>query len=467
MTDLNSPARVKNYLTREVPGTGGVLRMREEDFFVEEIPAYDPCGEGEHLYLLVEKKNLSTGHLVRLIAKHYGVARTAVGVAGLKDRRAVTRQMVSVHLPGARKAQRALAGGGAGPGAELAPFETAGAHVLWSDWHTNKLRQGHLKGNRFIIRIRDVEPAKVVHAHRSLMMLSVRGVPNRFGPQRFGHLQHNHLVGRALLKFDHEAAVRELLGPRQGMDEGDGMGGLGEAEGGAGAGGLGGGWGAQRAAREAFARGEYQAAMELLPRAAHTERRVLDRLHRGGTARDAVRAIEALDYLFFLHAAQSAVFNTVLEKRLSAGTFDRLLEGDLAFRHDNGAVFAVDGAVLAEARTPERLAKFEVSPSGPMWAAGMTRAGGAVDEAEVAALAEWGLTPEDLERYAARAGRGEGALAGARRALRVPLMYPDIESGVDEHGSYIKCVFELPRGSFATAVMEEIMKSGVGGEEEE
>ncbi len=105
-----------------------------------------------------------------------------------------------------------------------------------------------------------------------------------------------------------------------------------------------------------------------------------------------------------------------------------------------------------------------------------------IDGLERDALASLGVTPEDFDAHAQRAGgkrsnkrteRGTGgrdsssgnSVPGVRRALRVPLSLPDIEAGVDEHGAYIKCVFELPRGAFATTVMSEIMKheAGLGG----
>jgi tRNA pseudouridine13 synthase len=413
----------QRYLTAEVPGVGGVLRQRPEDFLVEEIPAYSPSGEGEHLYLFLEKRELSTSHMIRLLADHFGVRRTDVGVAGLKDKHAVTRQLVSVHLPGKKDS-------------EFPAFEHPSIAVHWTDRHANKLRRGHLQGNRFIIRIRNVEPTKVIHAHRALMILARGGVPNRIGPQRFGHLQHNHLVGRALMKFDHAEALRYLLGPSEQFP------------------------GVQVEARRAFSEGKYQDAFEMLPRAAHTERRVLSALAKGKSARDAVRAIEPLDYSFFVTAVQSAVFNRVLDARLLEGTLTRLLPGDLAFKHDNGAVFAVNDDVLAEPATAQRLERLEISPSGPMWGAGMTRAAGRVAEMEEQALVDLGLSIPEVEHHAERTGR---IVDGVRRPLRVPLTYPDIEAGVDEHGAYIKCIFELPRGAFATTVMAEIMKVGAGG----
>lgn len=413
-------------LTADIPGTGGLLKERPEDFLVEEIPAYEPCGSGEHLYMLIEKRDMATLHMMRIVADHFGVKPMAVGVAGLKDKRAVTRQLVSVHIPGRKPA-------------DFPALQHESLTVHWTDLHANKLRRGHLKGNRFIIRIRGVQPSRVVYAHRVLSVLAARGVPNRVGPQRFGHTMRNHEVGRALIQGDHERVLDLILGPCPDFPL------------------------AQARSRELYAAGDLEGALASMPRSAHTEVRLLRALIRGCNAKRAVYGIEPAERSFFVTAFQSAIFNAVLERRLAAGTFDSLMEGDLAFKHENGAVFAIGPAEIAEPSTADRLKKCEISPTGPMWAPGMTAAAGSVGEIESAALAESGVSLAQLGEYI-RAARIE--IEGARRPLRVPLAYPDVEGGMDEHGSYIKCRFELPRGSFATVVMEEIMKTGAALEED-
>jgi tRNA pseudouridine13 synthase len=149
----------------------------------------------------------------------------------------------------------------------------------------------------------------------------------------------------------------------------------------------------------------------------------------------------------------------VLDERLVAGTLGTLGPGDVAFKHENGAVFDVDGAALAGGDLPGRLAAMEISPSGPMWGASMKRASGEVDRLEVEALAASGVT---LEQMAAPAKKSGMHAEGARRPLRVPLTDWDVDAGVDEHGGYVRCVFDLPRGAFATSVLREIMKPGSG-----
>ena len=110
------------YLTTE-PGTGGVIKVRPEDFLVEEIPVYDPCGTGEHLYLGIQKTGVSHAELISHLRRHFGVSRGAIGFAGMKDKAGVTRQTISIHIPDDRHL----------PG----PVRHERIDVLWTKRHTN------------------------------------------------------------------------------------------------------------------------------------------------------------------------------------------------------------------------------------------------------------------------------------------------------------------------------------------
>ena len=157
--------------TEAMQGCGGVIKDQLEDFVVEEIPAYLPCGEGEHTYLWLQKRDLSGGMLRRVLARSLGVADRDIGMAGLKDRRAVTRQWVSIP---ARFEP------------ELERLEDSRIEVLQRDRHTNKLRTGHLKGNRFEVRIRGVLPGAGATVEAKLRQLQSSGMPNFYGSQRMG-----------------------------------------------------------------------------------------------------------------------------------------------------------------------------------------------------------------------------------------------------------------------------------------
>ncbi len=149
----------------------GSLRARPEDFLVDEIPNWTPTGDGEHDVLLVEKRDANTRWVAGALARHAGCRAADVGYAGLKDRHAVTRQWFSVPRGRARPDWQA--------------FEAEGVRVLEVASHRRKLRPGTLAGNRFRVRVADASPDPLALAAR-VEAVRAAGVPNYFGPQRFG-----------------------------------------------------------------------------------------------------------------------------------------------------------------------------------------------------------------------------------------------------------------------------------------
>jgi tRNA pseudouridine13 synthase len=166
------------------PDDTGTLRKLPEDFLVEEIPAYPPAGEGSHLFLQVEKRLRTTDEVVRALSRHLRLPAGRIGCAGLKDRAALTRQWLSVPADSQRR---------------LGSFRLEGVAILAAEPHTNKLKTGHLKGNRFRIRIRDLPKSAREEVTRRCAVLSEKGAPNYFGPQRFGRDGQNENAGRELL----------------------------------------------------------------------------------------------------------------------------------------------------------------------------------------------------------------------------------------------------------------------------
>ena len=166
----------------------GRIKVEPEDFQVEELPAYLPSGEGEHLYLWVEKRDVSAEYLTGLLSRTLGISRDSIGMAGQKDRRAVTRQWVSI--PG--EAEGRLS--------SLDDLASQGlVKVLSSARHRNKLRTGHLVGNRFSILVRTDDPQALEIATRIAERVRAEGVPNRYGDQRFGIGDSTLAWGRDLL----------------------------------------------------------------------------------------------------------------------------------------------------------------------------------------------------------------------------------------------------------------------------
>ncbi|HKQ68746.1 MAG TPA: tRNA pseudouridine(13) synthase TruD [Polyangiaceae bacterium] len=179
------------------------IKRTPQDFVVEEIPAFPPSGEGEHLYVRITKTNITTNDAVKRICAALAVDERGAGYAGMKDKRAVTRQTISVPFPTSRAPSEAMA------------LSVEGIEIASAERHPHKLRPGHLKGNRFTITLRDL-PAKSVAGVREALGRAGRiGVPNSFGPQRFGRDGDNSerawawLTGRA--KGPSDRRERRLL----------------------------------------------------------------------------------------------------------------------------------------------------------------------------------------------------------------------------------------------------------------
>jgi tRNA pseudouridine13 synthase len=396
---------MQKYLTAWVPGTGGVIKESPEDFLVEEIPAYLPSGEGEHCYAVIEKRGIATLEALRRISKALGVPERDLGYAGMKDAVGVTRQTVSIP----RVAPE-----------QVLSLQIPGITILSAKLHGNKLRLGHLKGNRFRIRVREVAPGAADAAGESIAILERCGVPNRFGAQRYGVQGNSHHIGAAVLRRDFKQAVDTLIGdPAAVSDER---------------------W---RLAIEAYRRGELSESLTLFPGHFRVERELLGRLlQRPDGYERAFNSVQPRLKRLYLSAFQSSLFDELLERRL--GSLGEVAEGEIAFKHENGACFLVKDATAEAARAQA----FEISATGPMFGCSMMEAQGAQGELEGELLAAQGLTLESFNLS------GGLRMEGERRPLRVPLT----GASVQEEGEHLILDFSLPRGSYATAVMSEIMK---------
>jgi tRNA pseudouridine13 synthase len=400
------------YLTRDFAGIGGTIKNRVEDFFVQEIPLYEPSGEGEHVYCEIQKVNFTTFEAVSRIARALHVPTKSIGYAGMKDARAVTRQVLSI----AGTSEQAVM--------ELRLPDLA---VQWAARHSNKLRLGHLRGNRFAIKVRDVEPTDVLKLPPAIEVLKTRGMPNYFGEQRFGRRGDNDRLGAALVRGNDEGLLQQLLG-RSDAAEATGDDSR-TAEG-----------------RDAFAAGDLARALDLWP--GGMERAVLARFMKSGrNAAAAVRSIDEKLRRLWVSALQSRLFNDVLAKRIN--WLDRLMDEDLAYKHENGACFSVEDAAVEQPRCDA----FEISPTGPLLGCRMSQPGGEPGRVEQEVFASAGLSPGDFR------SPHLGKVRGARRPLRVRPESVELAAGVDEHGPHVTVAFTLPAGSFATMFLRELMKS--------
>ncbi|MHC5037744.1 MAG: tRNA pseudouridine(13) synthase TruD [Planctomycetota bacterium] len=390
------------YLTDGVPAVQGTLKGKPEDFLVEEVPLYGPAGEGEHVFIRVEKRGLTTFEAMRLLARAVKCPTRNFGYAGMKDARAVAIQHFTVQ------------------GIEETPLRRLalpGLQVLEVSRHRNKLRVGHLKGNRFRIRFGSAQDLTL--ARSALTALEARGVPNPYMEQRFGNRRNSHRLGRALLQKAPERFLAELLS----FPETDGP------------------WAGD--ASRAVADGNWTAALASLPPSREPQRRALTALVRTGSPQKAVGALSRREKQLYLSAYQAYLFNRILALRLPA--VDTVEAGDLAFLHRNGAVFEVTDP---DAEAP-RARTLEISPSGPIFGSKMRWAKGRWGEEEGALAAS--------ERFGLEAWRlGKGlSQKGARRPFRFPLT----EASVEPEGDDLVFRFFLPKGCYATAVFREIGKS--------
>jgi tRNA pseudouridine13 synthase len=174
------------YLTAALVGTAGTLRTTDDDFVVDEELPYAPSGAGDHVFVRIEKRGTTTVDAARALARALGVRDRDIGVAGMKDRHAVTRQWLSLPPPVAP--EQALA------------VELPGVRVLEAHRHAHKLRTGHVRANRFVLRVRGVDAGAAERARQILAALSEPpGAPNWYGEQRFGRDGDNPARGRALI----------------------------------------------------------------------------------------------------------------------------------------------------------------------------------------------------------------------------------------------------------------------------
>ncbi len=173
-------------MTSDLPGIGGSLKQAPEHFVVEEIPLYEASGDGDHTYVNLTRRGWNTRDVVAALAQLFRLPADDIGYAGLKDRQAVTTQTFSLLRvapdDAAARIEQAL------------PFQ-----VNWVNRHRNKLRTGHLLGNRFAVFITGVTSDALTLAQATATALHDRGVPNFFGPQRFGQEGDNAVRGREAL----------------------------------------------------------------------------------------------------------------------------------------------------------------------------------------------------------------------------------------------------------------------------
>lgn len=368
----------------------GRLLPGAQHFHVVEDPAYAPSGTGEHLYVEIEKEGLTSDEVAVALARACGVKAMDVGFAGRKDRHAITRQWMSVR--GGKEEQLA---------ALKDAFSKGRLDILQVARHGNKIRVGHLRGNRFRLGLGDVaDPAQLQAA---LDALARHGVANRFGPQRFGFGGVNRRIAAAWGAGDHAAAVALIVDPS-------------------------GAWTVDQPLPSRFRLGP--------------EGRVLAALKRGLEPLRALNQAEELRKLI-ASAGQAAVFNAVLDARAAAGLSHQLREGDIACTHD-GIPFLVSAEDLAEVNRRAQPGVLDALTTGPMPGTWRIAPSPPILAEEMAWSAPAGLD------WAWFGDHGAFESPGGRRQMYVTFREPPV---VKADGDLTWVAFALPSGSFATEVL--------------
>jgi tRNA pseudouridine13 synthase len=362
------------------------------NFQVIEDPAYLPNGSGEHLYIDIEKEGLTTDQVAEALAKTCGKKERDIGYAGRKDRHAITRQWFSVHF--GEEAKLATL-------AERLP--NGRVHVHGVSRHANKLRLGHLAGNRFVLGL----GGDTAGLAERLAKLAHEGIRNRFGPQRFGVHGATLLVAKAWGAGDAEGAVARIVDPSGAWRWGDAL-------------------------PSGFRHGP--------------EGQAFGALRRGADAAGALRAAGDQLRKLAASAAQSAVFNAVLDSREAAGLLHTFRVGDLGCT-TKGAPFQVEADALDDTNRRAAAGVLDAFTTAPLPGTSRLKPSPAVEAEERAWSAATGVD------WAWFADGGTLESPGERRPLLVPFRSaPEVRVA----GDTTWVTFALPSGSYATAVLEQV-----------
>ncbi len=322
------------------PAVTGRVKAQPEDFVVTELCDHEPAGEGEHLWILLRKRENNTEWAAQQLAKAAKIKPRAVSYAGKKDRNAVTEQWISLNIP--KRTQ---------PDFSSLP---EGLEVLRAEWHSRKLRRGALSGNRFEIVVRDIDGDTDALEAR-LIALRDQGCPNYFGSQRFGRNGAN--LTRAARHADEQSRKR----PNE----------------------------------------------------------------------------------MWLSAVRSFLFNKALAARVKLGNWNQAVPGDCMVLAGSRSHFVTE---TVDAEIERRIKEFDIHPSGPMWGRGDVPVTGealAIEQKEMRTETRW------------RNWLEQSGLQQDRRPLRMQVKDLTWElSGTD-----LKLAFALPAGSYATVVLDEIVKA--------
>jgi len=416
----------ETYITPQ-KGIGGQIRVKYEDFYVEEIPLSMPSGQGPNTWFLIEKIGRDTLDVVLDIAKILHISRKRMGFAGMKDKRAVTRQWLCVSNFEVEKIEKLQ-------------DKLYNVKILKIMQNEKKLRIGQLIGNKFRLLIRDsnsqivdVETTKEV-----LAQLIARGVPNYYGWQRFGKNRPNtHVVGKMLLENDLKRVIDAYIGNPYPQEPAH-----------------------IKEVRKMYDNGNIEESLDAMPKGMRYEKMMLKTLLKEMKKQN-VENIDSLDEKsykkaieslpkplkrMFVHAYQSFLFNKAVSERSKLG-IDKYVEGDIIIDNEEHLVHEFGDNI------DKRIKDFEVHPTAPLFGSKVPLAGGKLGKIEKKILDDEGVTLKEFEvPKMPRLGSH-----GLRRAIRFKIWDTSVKT--NEEGILVE--FSIPKGCYATAVLREIMKNEI------
>lgn len=412
----------ETYITSQ-KGIGGEIRTINEDFYVEEIPETPPSGEGPNTWIWIEKNGRTTLDVVLDIARELKINRKQMGFAGMKDKRALTRQWICISNKTPEEIQ----------GLEDKLHNVKIINIVP---HQKKLRMGQLIGNKFRLMVRGVGDTELAaqEATKILNELEKRGVPNYYGFQRFGKDRPNtHLVGKALIKGGVKDAVDRYIGhpydtEPQHIQE----------------------------ARRLYDQGKLEESLESMPSGMRYEKMMLRTLikeknkHGELVENSYIKALLSLPKplsRMFVHAYQSYLFNRAVSERSKLG-IDQYVEGDILIDNEEHLIHE-----FFPEEINQKIKNFQAHPSSPLYGSKVPLAGGKLGEMEQKILDEENLKLEDFEVPS----MPKLGSHGIRRAMRFKIW--DVDAEATEEGVLLS--FSIPKGCYATSVLREVMKKDV------
>jgi tRNA pseudouridine13 synthase len=359
------------------------------------------------------------------LGRRLGISRDAIFFAGTKDKRAVTTQYVSLRAPEE----------------EVRALDIKDVDILETRRVDRAPKIGELVGNRFTVRVRGVPEDSPDSIEATLARIEREGgFPNYFGVQRFGVQRPiTHLVGEQIVRGNLAEAVRLYVGNPLPSEQDD-----------------------SRAARQFWEETrDAAAALDRYPWHMSFERSMLDQLaKRPDDYEGALMRLPSNLRTMFVYAAQSVLFNRIVARRLSAGLgLNEPVEGDLVFGVDAEGLPDKDRLHKVDSRNRERIAKLcregKALVTGSIFGMDAALADGPMGEIERDVIAEAGYTRDDFRVV----HLPEVSSFGTRRELLAPLGPVRWSRGEDATGAFVELSFFLLKGTYATCLLREVMKT--------